>query len=63
LRTFVEKHDRVYVVEQNRDAQMKELISLAIPDLCTKLRSVLHYNGLPLDARSVTESVFAQESR
>ena len=27
----------------------------------TKLRSVLHYNGLPIDARSITDDVLAQE--
>lgn len=61
LRKFVEKHERIYVVEQNRDAQMKDLISLQLPDLATKLRSILHYNGLPLDARTVTDAIVAQE--
>ena len=31
------------------------------PDAVAKLRSVLHYNGLPIDARSVTDEVLAQE--
>ena len=31
------------------------------PERCAKLRSVLHYNGLPIDARSVTDDVLAQE--
>src|SRR5690242_11994973 len=51
---FIATHDRVYVVDQNRDAQMLTLIKLDIdPHQVIKLRSVRHYNGLPIDARSV----------
>jgi 2-oxoglutarate ferredoxin oxidoreductase subunit alpha len=63
LREFVQKHDRVYVVEQNRDFQLRDLIRLELPDLAMKLRSVRHYNGLPLDARSVTDAVLEQERK
>ena len=59
---FVRRHDRVYVVEQNRDAQMMSLLRMDLdPALQTRLRSVLHYSGLPIDARSVTVSIVAQE--
>jgi 2-oxoglutarate ferredoxin oxidoreductase subunit alpha len=59
---FIDAHDRVYVVEQNRDAQLAQLMRLELsPDRQTKLRSVLHYNGLPIDARSITDDVLAQE--
>src|SRR5689334_14995096 len=59
---FIKNHDRIYVVEQNRDAQMFQLIKLDIAaDQVTKLRSVLHYNGLPIDARSITDAIVAQE--
>src|ERR1044071_2090241 len=52
---FIKEHDRVYVVEQNRDAQMLSLIKLDIdPSLITRLRSIAHIHGLPLDGRSVT---------
>ena len=47
-----------------RDAQLLQLIKLEVtPDRVSKLRSVLHYNGLPIDARSVTDDVLAQEDR
>jgi 2-oxoglutarate ferredoxin oxidoreductase subunit alpha len=59
---FIRTHDRVYVVEQNRDAQM---LSLLLMDgeaaHAARLRSVLHYSGLPIDARSVTDDILAQE--
>ncbi|HQX83103.1 MAG TPA: 2-oxoacid:acceptor oxidoreductase subunit alpha [Vicinamibacterales bacterium] len=59
---FVRRHDRVYVVEQNRDGQMMSLLRMDLaPALQTRLRSVLHYSGLPIDARSVTENILAQE--
>ncbi|HKF24205.1 MAG TPA: 2-oxoacid:acceptor oxidoreductase subunit alpha [Candidatus Angelobacter sp.] len=61
---FIKNHDRIYVVEQNRDAQMLSLLKLDIAaDQAVKLRSVLHYDGLPIDARSVSEEIVAQEGR
>jgi 2-oxoglutarate/2-oxoacid ferredoxin oxidoreductase subunit alpha len=62
LPEFVDAHERVYVIEQNRDAQLLQLMKLELePDRQKKLRSVLHYNGLPIDARSITDDVLAQE--
>ena len=59
---FFEKHDRVYVVEQNRDGQMASLIKLELPaELTSKIRSIRHYSGLPIDARFVTDGVVAAE--
>src|SRR5215472_3261060 len=61
---FIKNHDRIYVVEQNRDAQMLSLLKLDIAaDQAVKLRSVLHYDGLPIDARSVSEEIVAQEGK
>jgi 2-oxoglutarate/2-oxoacid ferredoxin oxidoreductase subunit alpha len=62
LAPFVDAHERIYVIEQNRDAQLLELMKLELnPERCAKLRSVLHYNGLPIDARSISDDVLAQE--
>ena len=62
LAAFIDAHERVYVIEQNRDAQLLQLMKLDLsPERVTKLRSVLHYNGLPIDARSVTDDVLSQE--
>jgi 2-oxoglutarate ferredoxin oxidoreductase subunit alpha len=59
---FVRSHKRVYVVEQNRDAQMFSLLKLDLDtDLVPKLRSVARLDGLPIDARSVTEDIAAME--
>jgi 2-oxoglutarate ferredoxin oxidoreductase subunit alpha len=62
IHDFVASHERVYVVEQNRDAQLLSLLKLDLPaDQAVKLRSILHYNGLPIDARSITEEFAAKE--
>jgi 2-oxoglutarate ferredoxin oxidoreductase subunit alpha len=62
LAKFIDAHERVYVIEQNRDAQLVQLMKLELmPDQQKKLRSVLHYNGLPIDARSISDDVLSQE--
>jgi 2-oxoglutarate ferredoxin oxidoreductase subunit alpha len=59
---FVAAHDRIYVVEQDRDAQLASLLKLDLPaDQVTKLRSILHFNGLPMDAESVTSELVTKE--
>ena len=65
LEDFVRSCERVYIVEQNRDAQMAQLIQLELgrkPDLVAKLRSVLHYTGIPIGARFVTDEILAAET-
>jgi 2-oxoglutarate ferredoxin oxidoreductase subunit alpha len=64
IHDFVEKHERVYVVEQNRDGQMLSLLKLDLdPPRTSRLRSVRHFNGLPIDARSVTDDIISQEGK
>ncbi len=62
IHDFVASHDHVYIVEQNRDAQMFSLLKLDLPAAdAVKLRSIRHFNGLPIDARSVTDEFILQE--
>ena len=62
LDQFIDRYARIYLVEQNRDAQMLGLMRLdCTPERVAKVRSVLHYNGLPIDARSVTDVIEEQE--
>ncbi len=61
---FIDKCDRVYVVEQNRDAQMLGLLKMECNvEQFAKLRSIRHYVGLPIDGRSVTTELLKQEGR
>src|SRR6185437_4288702 len=54
---FLDDHDYCYVVEQNRDAQLRTLFLLETPVTKDKIRSILVYGGFPLSARSVVEAV------
>ena len=59
---FVARHETVYVVEQNRDGQLLNLLKVDLdPTHVTKLQSITHYNGLPIDARSVTNAIASHE--
>jgi 2-oxoglutarate ferredoxin oxidoreductase subunit alpha len=61
---FVAAHKRIYMIDQNRDAQMLQLLKLDIAiEEIGKLRSVRHYNGLPIDARSITDDIILQEGK
>ncbi|MBX9949924.1 MAG: 2-oxoacid:acceptor oxidoreductase subunit alpha [Candidatus Obscuribacterales bacterium] len=61
VKAFIESNEHTYIVEQNRDGQLKDIIVSEYPELATKIRSVRHYDGLPLDARFVTDSIQSQE--
>ena len=61
VHAFVRRHQRVYVVEQNRDGQLAERVRLEVPERAAQIRTVLHYTGLPIDAQFVTDGILAQE--
>ena len=50
---FLRSHDTIFVVEQNRDAQMKSLLMLEANDIADRLVSILHYNGMPIPSECV----------
>jgi 2-oxoglutarate ferredoxin oxidoreductase subunit alpha len=54
---FVEKHETVFVVEQNRDAQLRSLLILETNTDARKLVPVLHYNGMPIPSQCVVEGL------
>jgi 2-oxoglutarate ferredoxin oxidoreductase subunit alpha len=54
---FVEDHDKVFVVEQNRDAQMRSLLILETNTGAAKLIPVLHYNGMPIPSHCVVQGL------
>ena len=57
VRQFLEQHERVFVVEQNRDAQLKTLLLAETQYPAARLGSILHYGGLPMDHRCVTDAL------
>jgi len=57
VQDYLDSHDRIYVVEQNRDAQLRSLLLLETRVDPNKLVPVLHYDGLPILARTVVDGV------
>jgi 2-oxoglutarate ferredoxin oxidoreductase subunit alpha len=60
VEAFLEEHDYCWVVEQNRDAQLKSLLILETPVAKDKLRSILVYGGFPLSAKNVLDQIAPQ---
>ncbi len=61
VRDFVENHDRVYVIEMNRDGQLHAILQTEMPDLATKLTSIAFLDGMPLTARWTVEAIENKE--
>jgi 2-oxoglutarate ferredoxin oxidoreductase subunit alpha len=60
---FIEQHDVVYVVEQNRDAQLRTLLMLDCNADPAKIVSILHYDGMPLNAGFVVKRVLEERAK
>jgi 2-oxoglutarate ferredoxin oxidoreductase subunit alpha len=60
---FAARYRRLYVVEQNRDGQMAQILRLETGFDADRMRSVRHYDGMPIDAHSVAEGILGQEGR
>ena len=54
---FVSSHDRVFVIEQNRDAQFKSLMMIELGVDPNKLVSVLNYDGTPITADDILNQI------
>ncbi len=59
---FIKSHEKVYVLENNRDGQMHGILSLEIPERSQDLVSLAMIDGLPLNAEWIRESVLKQEN-
>lgn len=58
---FIQAHQRIYIIELNRDGQMHQLLSMEYPGTATRLVSLAYHDGLPLTARRVRGMVLAKE--
>lgn len=63
VRDFIAQHRVIYVVEQNRDAQMASILELECPEQIMQIKHVLHYDGLPIDATTVVDQIIAAEKK
>lgn len=59
---FIKKHKRIYVVEQNRDGQMKQLLFSEYGKTNTNIESILHYDGLPIYSDTVVTNILEKEA-
>ena len=60
---FIDSYDRVYVIDQNRDAQMQKLLIIdSDPAVAVRIRSVRLYDGLPISPRAIVEQIKSQEN-
>jgi 2-oxoglutarate ferredoxin oxidoreductase subunit alpha len=60
VEAFVAAHEKIFVVEQNRDAQLKSLLTLETDVPKSKLFSILHYSGLPMTSKEIVDAVIAE---
>jgi 2-oxoglutarate ferredoxin oxidoreductase subunit alpha len=60
VQTFLDSHERIFVVEQNRDAQLRSLLVLETDVEKDRLISVLHYDGVPLDFGTIYSAIYEQ---
>jgi 2-oxoglutarate ferredoxin oxidoreductase subunit alpha len=60
VESFMASHERIFVVEQNRDAQLRSLLTLETDVPKSKLHSILHYNGLPMTSKEIVEAVLGE---
>ncbi len=61
VEAFLRNHDVIYVVEQNRDGQMTNLLREFYPELSVKIRKVLHYDSTAITAQTVVDQINAYE--
>lgn len=61
VEAFLEAQERIYVLEQNRDAQMLRLLAAEYPALAPRLRPVTHYDGTFVDALSLSQAILESE--
>lgn len=60
---FIRNHDRVYVVEVNRDGQLHQLLTIKHPEQATRLVSIAYTDGLPPTAKWIKTAILAKEQK
>ena len=60
---YIESHERIYIVESNRDGQLCQILNAVLPEHANRFHSTAHTDGLPLTAQWVAEAITAQEKK
>ncbi len=58
---FISRHERIYIIEQNRDAQLMTILRGEWPQFCQKITPILHFDGLPIDAETICSHILQSE--
>ena len=59
VESFIEEHDEIFVIEQNRDAQFRSIIINELDTNPEKLIKVLNYDGMPITAQKILDEILA----
>ncbi|MGB5030749.1 MAG: 2-oxoacid:acceptor oxidoreductase subunit alpha, partial [Saprospiraceae bacterium] len=60
VKQFIDQHEQIFVIEQNRDAQFRSLLMIELDINPNKLMKVLQYNGMPITAAFIYQSMMSQ---
>ena len=60
VQAFLDNHERIFVVDQNRDAQLRSLLSLEMDVVKDRLISIRHYSGVPIDCPTIYTAIYQQ---
>ncbi len=60
---FIDAHERIYVIDQNRDGQLNCILRSELPQFWQKCLSIRHYDGMPLDADTIVEQIMKGEQQ
>ena len=63
VQEFINKYDRLYIVEANRDGQLCQILSAVFPQQASRFRPACHSDGLPLTASWVRDAILAREEK
>jgi 2-oxoglutarate ferredoxin oxidoreductase subunit alpha len=63
VKQFVAGHEKIYVVENNRDGQLRQLLTLEYPEYATRFIKISHIDGLPLTAKWIKQAILAEEEK
>jgi 2-oxoglutarate ferredoxin oxidoreductase subunit alpha len=63
IHDFLRSHDRIYIVELNRDGQLAQLLTLTAPDQAIKFRNINNFDGLPLTAKWIKSEILKDKEK
>ncbi len=63
VKEFVQKQEKVFIVEMNRDGQLYEELLIAMPEFAMKFVSIAYSDGMPLAAKRVVTEILAKENK